>query len=79
MSRNITRTVKDEEGDIIAIGGAWGQEFVQVAIGQIESGEKEYRIGDTGVHPVHRVDGVSYLRSDPDGNTGNNLDNLPSS
>jgi hypothetical protein len=83
--RQVTHTRKDVSGDVTHLSGgpgaAWDPVTVAVAIQQIRSGAKTYFTSANGhasfVRVVNDPDGP-YLRTDPDGTTANNLDQLPS-
>jgi hypothetical protein len=82
--RQVTHTRKDASGDITHLGGGaaagWDPVTVAAAIQQIRSGAKTYFTSANGhasfVRVVNDPDGP-YLRTDPDGTTANNLDQLP--
>ncbi|MDZ7734528.1 MAG: DUF3892 domain-containing protein [Acidimicrobiia bacterium] len=77
----VTCTCKDDEGDILCLGGAFGQVDKDDAIEEIESGTNRYWVPGKGGGKVdvHVVPGHKppYLRTDPDGDPENNLDELP--
>lgn len=81
--RRVTRTRKDDDGDITALcnpGNSWSPCKKQRAIRDIELGLHSYyvRVGGAKVdiHVAQGEDG-KYLRTDPDETDSNNLDDLP--
>jgi hypothetical protein len=80
-SRTVTHSGKDLYGDITAIGirGVW-QDSKATAISNIERGAGGYHVSwaDGQVTPIKVVHGATgkYLRTQRDGSTGNNLENL---
>lgn len=84
-SRQVLCVRKDKDGDIIALGGEWGEVDRDTAIRDIESDPNP----EPGLYYVEGVDDrplpivvvpghkPPYLRTMPDGATDNNLDNLP--
>jgi hypothetical protein len=82
--RKVTKSRKNEEGDISALcdGGAWwSPRDVADAIRDIEGGTHTYYVqtstGDrVDIHVVYGGSG-KYLRTDPDKTESNNLDDLP--
>ena len=74
--RQVKATGKGAEGGITSLTGAFGTVSKEEAIAQIESGKASYKVGGSKVHLV-RGQGGKYLRSTPDGKSGNNLANLP--
>ena len=82
MQRRVTRTGKDQDGDITALCGTWGRVTKQVAIREIENGLCRYFVQDrigrqANVYVVNGRYG-KYLRTDPNSSCSDNLDNLPS-
>ena len=81
--RGVTRSRKDEDGDITALcnpGQSWSPRPKRDVINDIESGQHSYFVQASGGRvDIHVVDGPSgkYLRTDPDKTTRNNLDDLP--
>ncbi|MGD8374440.1 MAG: M4 family metallopeptidase [Candidatus Woesebacteria bacterium] len=86
--RRVTMVKKDDDGDIIALYNpdeTWWQEVTKAqAISDIESGRRTYWTAvqdgirkDVIVVNDSRVAGGKYLRSSPDTQTPNNLDELP--
>ena len=82
-NRRVTRTGKDQDGDITKLcnpGQIWSPRAKAGAISDIENETHSYYV-QTGASraDVHVVDGQTgkYLRSDPDSTSSNNLDNLP--
>lgn len=82
MSRRITHVRKDKDGDITHVKGHWGYDAASVVINDIESGTRDYYTQEvsprTDVHVSKTPAGKKYLRTDADGTSANNLDNLPS-
>lgn len=81
--RRVTRTDKDEDGDITALCNPWAdwkRRSKSLAISDIENGTHRYyvEVGDKEVD-IHVVNGSTgkYLRTDPDKTSRNNLDDLP--
>ena len=71
------------EGDITSLcndGASWSPRSKSGAISDIESGTHSYYVpwtsGRTDIHVVNGPSG-KYLRTNRDGSTGNNLDELP--
>lgn len=81
--RKVTHTGKDSDGDITKLcnQAVWGNATKAAAIQHIESGTHSYYVQQPGTAraDIHVVNGPTgkYLRSDPDPNSNNNLDNLP--
>lgn len=77
----VTHSRKDRHGDIIGIGvkGRWYLDS-DTAIKRIQSGTEGYYVQWpeklTDIHVVYGTYGP-YLRTDRDGTTRNNLDDLP--
>lgn len=81
--RRVIATRKNDEGDITALckgGEYWSPRTKSDAISDIRSGAHTYFVQDSegrsDIHVVNDPDGA-YLRTDPDGRAGNNLDELP--
>jgi hypothetical protein len=80
----VSRTRKDEDGDILALcypGASWSPRSKRDAIYDIEHGVHRYYVPwSDGVSTwIHVVDGPTgkYLRTDKDNTSRNNLDDLP--
>lgn len=82
VHRRVTRTRKDEHGDITALcgGSPWFKVPKRQAIQEIKARTHAYYVGE---HP-HRVyvevvpgENGEHLRTEPDRRLENNLDNLP--
>lgn len=77
--RTVERTGKDKDGDITSLCGPgdWSPRKKADAIKDIDDGVHRYLVN--GRTEVKVVDGTNgkYLRSDPNGNSDDNLDNLP--
>lgn len=67
---------KDQQGNIIGIGGANWQHTAATAIQNLRNGIHEYRLLRAN-GPLVRPYGTNHLTSDRDGVTGNNLDSIP--
>lgn len=83
LERLITRTKKDQDGDITALcntGQVWSPRVKLLAINDIESNAYKYYTLDgskrTYVKVVNGPNG-KYLRTDSDNTSRNNLDDLP--
>ena len=81
--RAVKKTRKDRDGDILALcnpGSYWSPRSKKDAIRDIESGSHKYyvpwRSGKTYIHVVNGPNG-KYLRTNQDGSSRNNLDDLP--
>ena len=70
--KRITDARADSEGNIshVKFSGNSGFTPIKDAIKQTEAGKVE------GAHVVNPKSGNKYLRSNPDGNKGNNLDEM---
>jgi hypothetical protein len=79
--RRVTRTGKDNNGNITSLCGAWGSVTTATAIREIELGINTYYVQDTYGRraDVHVVNGPygKYLRTDPSSSCSDNLDSLP--
>lgn len=84
--RPVTKTRKDEQGDILALcndGSRWSPREKWDAIGDIEDEVHTYYVpwksGRTEIRVVKdsSVSGGKYLRTDRDDTERNNLDDLP--
>ena len=82
--RDVTRTRKDQDGDITALcypGASWSPRLKAEAISDIETGVHRYFVpwSDGSRTPIRVVNGPmgKYLRTDKDGTSKNNLDDLP--
>ena len=83
-SRRVTKTGKDTDGDITHLcnpGQIWSPKSKSSAITEIEKGTNSYYVQDAYGRKadVHVVNGTTgkYLRTDPNSNCSDNLDNLP--
>lgn len=81
--RAVYKTGKDRDGDITKLcnaGEAWSPRRKADAIKDIEAGSHAYYVpwksGRTEIRVVNGQNG-KYLRTDRDGTTNNNLDDLP--
>lgn len=84
MRRPVVLTGKGSSGDITRLchpDYGWSPRSKADAIRDIETGTHSYyvpwRSGDTEIRVVTRTNGTKYLRTDSDGTTKNNLDDLP--
>jgi hypothetical protein len=78
--RQVTSTGKDSQGDITKLCGSWGECSKADAISDIDSGTNTYFVQESGTTRVDIIvvnDNPRYLRSTPDPESSNNLDNLP--
>jgi hypothetical protein len=81
--RRVTQTGKDTDGDITKLCNPnqdWSPRSKSSAISDIENKQHTYYVNESGNRTdVHVVNGPNgkYLRTDPDPNSKNNLDNLP--
>lgn len=79
--RRVTRTGKDRDGDITKLCGPTWSASKSQAIRHIERGINSYYVQDRygRTADVHVVKGSTgkYLRTDPNSNCSDNLDNLP--
>lgn len=81
-TRIVRQTRKDADGDITALcnhGQSWSPRYKLGAISDIKNGVHVYRVRSASGPVVEVVQGSNgeYLRTRPDGNSSNNLDNLP--
>ena len=81
--RAVRKTRKDQDGDILALcdgASTWSPRTKQDAIHDIENGIHTYYVpwtgGRTEIRVVQGANG-KYLRTDRDGTSKNNLDDLP--
>jgi len=83
ISRQVTKTKKDEDGDILALCNpfsTWSPRWKSDAIADIEKKIYRYYLEiDNKEVNIHVVKGSrgKYLRTDPDKTVNNNLDYLP--
>ena len=83
-NRLVTRTGKDEDGDITSLCNStaeWSPRAKANAIRDIENEDHRYYVLDgsqqVDVHVVNGASGLQHLRTDPDKTSRNNLDDLP--
>lgn len=84
IGRRVKKTRKDNDGDITHLcnpGSFWSPKKKSSAISEIENGTCGYYVQDAqgrkaDVHVVNGPNG-KYLRTDPNSNCRDNLDNLP--
>jgi len=83
-TRYVTKTRKDSDGDITALcnpSATWSPRFKASAISDIELGIHQYKViwANGATTTIRVVNGATgkYLRTDRDGTTRNNLDDLP--
>lgn len=81
--RQVTKTQKDDDGDILALckdGESWSPRYKADAINDIETRKHNYVVSvslpEVTINVVKGQTG-KYLRSTRDSNSPNNLDNLP--
>lgn len=81
--RAVYKTGKDDDGDITSLcndGETWSPRSKTLAMIDIENGSHTYYVpwqsGRTEIHVVNGATG-KYLRTQRDGSTSNNLDDLP--
>jgi len=84
IERRVTRSRKDNDGDIIAIcnpGESWAPRLKADAIKDIENHSHRYFVlvgfHKVSIHVVSDPVNGKYLRTDPDSTDSNNLDDLP--
>ena len=85
MKRYVTKTDKDEDGDITALcndAASWSPRKKKDAIEDIKSGTHSYWVDwpdvpETRIRVIKRQNGTKYLRTDRDNTTRNNLNDLP--
>lgn len=82
--RHVTQSGKDEDGDITKLcnpSALWSPREKDGAISDIETGLHTYYVKDSKGNKsnIHVVKGQTgkYLRTDPDEESADNLDNLP--
>ena len=83
-TRYVTKTGKDKDGDITKLcnaGEGWSPRMKADAISDIENGTHSYFVSwtDNQTTKITVVNGTTgkYLRTQRDGSTKNNLDDLP--
>ncbi len=80
--RRVKKSRKDGNGNITALcnaGEHWSPRPKSEAISDIESGSHTYYVEEAGYRSTVKVfqrNGLKYLRTDADGTSKNNLDNL---
>lgn len=79
MAKEVNKTGKNTDGDIIKLCGAWGSVTKKQARTAIKSDPESYHVNGSRVTVVNdpNVTDGFYLRTVADGTTGNNLDGLP--
>lgn len=80
-NRRVQQSGKDRDGDITALCGSWGRTAKQRAIAEIENRVHVYYTQDR-LQRTARVIVVNgrydkHLRTDPNSECSDNLDNLP--
>ena len=79
--RRVTKTKKDDDRDITALCGSWGQRTSSDAISDIDNNYHSYYVQDSQYRTadVHVVDGPTrrYLRTDRNSSCSDNLNTLP--
>jgi len=83
IERRVTKSRKDDEGDIIALCNPrelWSPRFKWDAISDIEDQSQRYYVqvgyNKVYIHVVSDPIKGKYLRTDPDSTDSNNLDDL---
>jgi hypothetical protein len=76
--REVTATGKDENGVVVSLHGDWGMVSKDEAISDIEAGRASYAVAGGQTLEVVAGSTGKYLRSQADGGTADNLDELPS-
>lgn len=83
-TRYVNKSGKDKDGDITKLcnaGQGWSPRYKADAIRDIDNGDHQYFVSwtDGQVTEIKVVNGASgkYLRTQRDGSTNNNLDDLP--
>ena len=80
MSKRVTGTAKDQDGDITALCGDFGRTPKSKAITEIEADWRAYHVQVVEPAVMVRVkvrEGKKYLATETDGSHKNNLGNLP--
>ena len=80
MARRVTRTGKDDDGDITRLCGQWGSVSKDMAIVEIEVSPGLYFVQDNSGKSdvvVYKVGDKKHLRTDPNGSCSDNLSSLP--
>lgn len=82
--RQVTQTKKDKDGDILALCNPrqiWSPVSKSKAISEIEKKINAYFVkinnDEVNIYVAKKSDGSKYLKTEPDTNKENNLDNLP--
>ena len=79
--RRVTRTGKDDDGDITSLAGAWGSRSKSDAISDIESKSHHYYVqdgqGEQADVYVYSTSTGKHLRTDPNSSCADNLESLP--
>lgn len=79
--RRVTKTGKDDDGDITKLCGSSWSRSKALAIDDIETGNHSYYVNEAGyrtnVHVYTGAYGIKHLRTTADPASKNNLDNLP--
>ena len=80
-NRRVTKTGKDNDGDITSLCGSWGMTLKWTAISEIDNDTHTYYVNEVAplvlVRVVRPAVGLPYLRTVADRTSANNLDNLP--
>lgn|GEM_PF-1585308 len=79
LSKEVTGTAKDEDGDIIGLCGGWGFVTKATARDLIDADATAFHVNGSLVTVVEseEVEDGFYLRTAPGGGEDDNLDNLP--
>lgn len=75
--RLVTATGKDGHGAVTTLHGDWGSVDKAEAIADIEAGRLRYAVADGQELSVVEGGSGKYLRSEADGKSTDNLDELP--
>jgi hypothetical protein len=76
--REVAATGKDENGVVASLHGDWGVVSKDEAISDIEAGRASYAVAGGQTLEVVAGPTGKYLRSQADGGTADNLEELPS-
>jgi len=78
--RRVTRTGKDDDGDITSLcntGETWSPRLKADAVDDINDGDHTYYVMEAGYRSDVHVTSEGHLRTYADETSKNNLDNLP--
>lgn len=80
MSLEVTKSKKDQDGDILGLCGSTWSDNKQTAVAKIQRESRAYFVSTNGRTVYVRVgvrNGRNYLTTAPDDYSPNNLDDLP--